>query len=100
MPKKVKTREQVDLERCRGLMDALENIARGVAESGSLFGGRSWVNDNETLSGLSDNHREVTTMLREAFRKLSEAETVLEREAAAAIPSKRAGLFRKMLPGS
>jgi hypothetical protein len=99
MSKSIKTREQVDLERCRNLMDALENIARGVAESGSLFGGRSWVNDNETLSSLSENHKAVTSTLREAYRKLSEAEEILEREALKAAPAKRPVFFVRLLLG-
>ena len=97
MGKKIKTLEQIDLETCQVLMENIENAARGLADYGSNFMGRSWVNDKESNAQISTIYQDTVQSLRAAYRRLSEAEELLEHELGAVAPPVKRSIVRRML---
>jgi len=89
------TQEQQDLETCRMFMASIENTARGLADYGANFIGRSWITDSKSQEDVSAIFRDAVKKLREGFVGLSEAEDIL----AQAVPQKPHGKVRKLLTG-
>ena len=97
MSKQEKTPEQVNLENLQRLMEEMRNTACGFADCGGHLQGKSWTNDCEKLKSVSVIYEELVHALRAAYRRASEAEEILEAEAAATMPAPRPGVFRRML---
>ena len=86
------TKEKEDLEKCQAFMSAMENMASGLADYGSNFGGRSWMNDSVDHQEVSSICKDAVKKLREGFVRLSEAEDILER----AVPQKNPSRIRRL----
>ena len=92
--RKQKTQEQTDLELCVIYMDHMEKMAHEIASVGSAHAGRSWVNDSESSQNIAEIFRESVLILRQAYRKMSEAEAILTEKQQSSLPPKPKGLLR------
>lgn len=90
------TQEKLDLETCKALMEAIEETARSLSDNGSNFVGRSWMDDSTAHQEVSEIYKDVVQKLREGFRRLSEAEDILEQ----AVPQKTYGRVRRLFLAS
>jgi hypothetical protein len=97
MAKHEKSLEQIDLETCRYLMSSIETAAGDLAEYGASFVGRSWITDKGSIVEVSEIYKETVHTLKAAYRRLSEAEEILDQEMAAVAPVARPGVVRRML---
>lgn len=92
--RKQKTQEQTDLELCTIYMNHIEKMAHEIASVGSAHAGRSWVNDSESSQSIAEIFRESVQILRHAYRKMGEAETILIDRKQSTLPVKPKGLLR------
>ena len=97
MGKKVKTPEQVDLETCRDMMGIIERTCHNAGACGSELLCRSWFSDNENHVKVATVYEDTVKTLRAAYRRLSEAEELLEHEPGAIAPPVKRGIVRRML---
>ena len=92
--RKQKTQEQTDLELCIIYMNQIEKMAHEIASVGSAHPGRSWINDSESSQNIAEIFRESVHVLRQAYRKMGEAEAILTDRKQSTLPVKPKGLLR------
>jgi len=97
MAKREKTPEQVNLENLKRLMEEMRNTAMGFADCGGQLQGKSWTNDCDKLKAVSGIYEEAVHSLRAVYRRVSEAEEILEAELKAMPQPKPPGFFRRLL---
>jgi len=94
-----KTPEQIDLENVQRLMEEIRMTCMGFADCGGQLQGKSWTNDCDKLKAVSAIYEEAVHSLRAVYRRVSEAEEILEAEAAATMPAPRPKGFLRLLGG-
>ena len=93
--KKEKTPEQINLQNVQRLMEEIRMTCMGFADCGGQLQGQSWTNDCKKLKEVSGIYEEAVHSLRAVYRRVSEAEEILEAEAVATMPATRPkGFFR------
>lgn len=88
--------EHQDHQACAAIMEMIEMAARKSADFGSEFAGRNWLQDKDEDARVADICRNTVAKLREAYRELSDAESIVEGRALAAVPIKKPGVFRRL----
>ena len=92
--------EHQDHQACAAIMEMIEMAARKSADFGSEFAGRNWLQDKDEDARVADICRNTVAKLREAYRELSDAASIVESRALAVVPIKKPGVFRRLfLPG-
>ena len=97
MGKREKPQEAKDLEICQGIMGIIERTCLDSGACGSELLCRSWFSDSDSHVKVAAIYEDTVKTLRAAYRRLSEAEELLESELGAVAPPVRESVFRRML---
>jgi hypothetical protein len=92
--------ERQDFDTCKSIADLIELASRKAADFGSEFAGRNWLMDGEEDAKVAEICKDTVAKLREAYRTLSEAESIMEGRAHLATPEKVSLVRRVLFLGS
>jgi hypothetical protein len=90
------TQETADFQTCTFLMNSIEQAAQRVADCGAAFSGRHWLSDSEESAKVAEIYKDSVHALRAAFRKMSEAEAILQKAAEQSEPVAPPGFFARV----